>query len=68
MNLTKQEKTAILQAKLQQWKQRHFSLDLDVKVAKAVEDQAMLEGLKPELKKCIAALELLQKELDELDK
>lgn len=68
MELNNSTKLEIINLRLEQWKQKLYSLKLDVKVANAIEDDTMLEAIKPEIKKCLAALELLGEEIEELDK
>ena len=57
-------KRAIIEQKITQWEQQRYSLELDVKVAKAVDDEPMLERVKKQLKTTIGALEILQAELE----
>ena len=60
-------KQAIIEQKINQWQQQQYSLELDVKVAKVVDDSAMLERVKTQLKTAIGALEVLADELKELE-
>ena len=66
MELREETKAEIAEIKLEQWKQKLYSLELDVKVAKVIDDKVMLDAIKPEIKKCVAALEVLGEEIQEL--
>ena len=67
MELSNEVRKAIIEQKLEQWKQNQFSLELDAKVAKVLDDEKMLERVKTQLKNAIGALQILQNELQELE-
>ena len=63
MELTQETKGEIVKAKITYWQQNIYSLELDAKVAKAIEDERMLENVKTQLKRAMIAIETLEKEL-----
>ena len=63
MELTQETKGEIIKAKITYWQQSIYSLELDAKVAKAIEDDKMLENVKAQLKSTMVAIETLEKEL-----
>ena len=66
MELTKEDKLALIENRIAQWNANAYSLELDAKVARVIEDEQMLERVKASLKKALGALEVLQTELDAL--
>ena len=63
MELTPETKGEIIKAKITQWQQQLYSLQLDAKVAKAVEDDKLLENIEMQVKRVLVAIETLEKEL-----
>ena len=63
MELTQETKGEIIKAKLASWQQQLYSLQLDAKVAKAVEDDKLLENIEMQVKRVLIAIETLEKEL-----
>lgn len=68
MELTKEARKQIVEGKLENWKQQHYSLGLDVKIANLSDDKGMLQRAQTALKTAIVAMDTLQGELKELIK
>lgn len=63
MELTPETKGEIVKAKISSWQQQLYSLQLDAKVAKAVEDDKLLENVEKQVKRVLIAIETLEREL-----
>lgn len=63
MELTQETKAEIAKSKIAYWQQQLYSLQLDAKVAKAVEDDKLLENVEKQVKRVLIAIETLEREL-----
>lgn len=66
--LSNEIKSQILDQKEQQWLQRKYSLEMDVKVAELSNDKELLKSIQAQLKTTLIALDVFEKEKTELEK
>ncbi|MFA5166586.1 MAG: hypothetical protein WC449_04835 [Candidatus Paceibacterota bacterium] len=64
MELTQETKIAIIKAKIESYSQQLYSLQLDYKVAKYLENSNQEKQIEESVKKVLKAIDLLKEEID----
>lgn len=64
MDLTRETKVAIINAKIESYSQQLYSLQIDYKVAKYLENQNQEKQIEESVKKVLRAIDFLKEEVD----